>query len=258
MIQLLLYALGLIVIYATVWFIIAVLKKRNDVADIAWGLGYIFICIFLFITQQHSPVSLLLYVLVFIWGIRLSLHIYLRNKNKKEDFRYNAWREEWGHLFYLRSYLQVFLLQGILLWVIISPVIHAAYSKESPLNVFTWIGIGCWFIGFYFQTVGDFQLSVFIKHKKKDDVLQTGLWKYTRHPNYFGEMMMWWGIFIITLPLKNSIYFIISPITISFLLLFVSGIPLMEKRYEGNKDFEAYKKRTSVLLPMPPKHNKLP
>ena len=253
MLQLLLYTLGLIAVYATVWFVIAVAKKRNDVADIAWGLGYIFVCVFLFFTQQITPVSLLLFALVFIWGLRLSLHIYLRNKNKKEDFRYKAWREQWGKNFYWRTYLQVFLLQGIFLWVIISPVIHAAFSKDGPLNLFTWVGIGIWFIGFYFQSVGDFQLSVFIKNKKKDDVLQTGLWKYSRHPNYFGEIMMWWGIFIITLPLKNSFYFIISPITISFLLLFVSGIPLMEKRYEGNKNFEAYKRRTSVLFPMPPK-----
>lgn len=256
MIQLLLYTLGLIAVYATVWFIIAIIKKRNDVADIAWGLGYIFICVFLIFTQQLTAVSLLLYVLVFLWGLRLSLHIYLRNKNKKEDFRYKAWREQWGNTFYLRSFLQVFLLQGILLWVIISPVIHAAYSKDGPLNLFTWIGIGIWFIGFYFQTVGDFQLTVFIKHKKENEFLQTGLWKYTRHPNYFGEILMWWGIFIITIPLKNSFYFIISPLTISFLLIFVSGIPLMKKRYEGNKEYEVYKKKTSVLLPMPPKHNK--
>jgi steroid 5-alpha reductase family enzyme len=109
-------------------------------------------------------------------------------------------------------------------------------------------------IGFYFQAVGDFQLSVFAKQKKQPGtILQTGLWKYSRHPNYFGEIMMWWGIFIITLPVQNSFYFIISPLTITLLLVFVSGIPMLEKKYAGNPAFNAYKKRTSALLPWPPK-----
>jgi len=99
----------IIFIYATAWFLISLYKKRNDIADIAWGIGYIILCAFLFFTQRSSPVVLLLYSLVCIWGLRLSLHIYYRNKNKTEDFRYLAWRKAWGKNFYLRSYLQVFL-----------------------------------------------------------------------------------------------------------------------------------------------------
>lgn len=244
----------LIVTYATIWYIIALIKKRNDVADIAWGIGYILICVFLFITLPHASISLLLYLLIVCWGIRLSLHIYFRNRKKTEDFRYRQWREEWGKTFYWRTYLQIFLLQGVILLIIISPVIFAAIKVSDQWNIFTFIGLTCWLTGFYFQSVADYQLSVFTKQRKaKNEIMQTGLWKYSRHPNYFGELMMWWGIFIIIFPMEGSIYFIVSPLTISFLLLFVSGIPLLEKKYEGNAAFQLYKKRTSALIPMPPK-----
>jgi len=243
----------LILMYASIWYGIAMYKKRNDVADIAWGPGYILICIYLFITQSWSPVSLLLYILVTLWGARLAIHIYNRNKNKTEDFRYRQWREEWGRHFYWRSYLQVFLLQGLILLIIISPVIFAAVKAALVWNGVTVTGICCWVLGFYFQSVGDYQLSVFLKQRKnKDEIMQTGLWKFSRHPNYFGELMMWWGIFIIVIPLPGSFIFILSPLTITFLLLFVSGIPLLEKKYANNKSFQAYKKRTSALVPMPP------
>ena len=242
----------IIFIYATFWFLIALLKKRNDVADIAWGIGYIVLCIYLFFTTRSSPVVFLLYSMVTLWGLRLSLHIYNRNKNKEEDYRYRAWRQQWGRSFYWRSYLQVFLLQGIFLLIIISPVIHAAIAEELQWNVFTWIGLCCWMMGFYFQAVADWQLTVFkLNPNNKGVIIQTGLWKYSRHPNYFGEIVMWWSIFIITIPFTNSFYFIISPLIITLLLVFVSGIPMLEKKYKGNAAFEDYKKRTSVLIPMP-------
>lgn len=246
-----------IILYATAWFIIALYKKRNDVADIAWGIGYILICIYLFITHDRWPVLLLTYSLVLFWGLRLSIHIYNRNKNKKEDFRYYAWRQEWGKNFIWRSYLQIFILQGIILLIIISPVIHAAWSEPVEWNIFTWIGLCSWLVGFYFQAVADHQLTVFIKKRQNaGDIMKTGLWKFSRHPNYFGEILMWWGVFIITLPIKNSAYFIISPVCITFLLVFVSGIPLLEKKYKNNPAFEAYKKKTSKLIPMPTRKNR--
>jgi steroid 5-alpha reductase family enzyme len=244
----------IIFIYATLWFLIALLKKRNDVADIAWGIGYIVLCAYLFFTNRSSPIIFLLYSLVTLWGLRLSLHIYNRNKNKEEDYRYRAWRQQWGRSFYWRSYLQVFLLQGFFLLIVLSPVIHTAVATPLVWTFFTWIGLCCWLVGFYFQSVGDWQLRVFVKQKKTPGtIMQTGLWKFTRHPNYFGEILMWWGIFIITIPSSNSFYFIVGPITITFLLLFVSGIPMLEKKYKGNAAFEDYKKRTSMLIPMPPR-----
>jgi steroid 5-alpha reductase family enzyme len=254
MVTVFIQCLLIIFIYATLWFLVALYKKRNDVADIAWGIGYIIVCAYLFYTFTPSRILMLLYALVTIWGLRLSLHIYIRNKNKTEDYRYKAWRDEWGKSFYWRSYLQVFLLQGFFLLIILSPVIHAAAEVPYVWNIYTWIGLFCWLTGFYFQVVGDWQLAVFIKKRKTPGAfIQTGLWKYSRHPNYFGEILMWWGIFIITIPFANSFYFIAGPLTITLLLVFVSGIPMLEKKYKGNKAFEDYKKRTSVLIPMPPR-----
>jgi steroid 5-alpha reductase family enzyme len=240
--------------YVSAWFIISLIKKRNDVADIAWGLGFVAIAFFLFLTKTPTMQSVLIYILIAIWGIRLALHIGLRSKGKPEDFRYKKWREEWGKSFLVRSYLQVYLLQGFFMWIISLPIIVVSVSPVANTNPYVLAGFIIWLIGFAFEAIGDYQLMVFVKHKKnKTDIMQTGLWKYTRHPNYFGEVVLWWGIFIIVLPLQYGIWAIISPITISYLLLYVSGIPMLEAKYKNNEVFQAYKKRTSALFPMLPK-----
>jgi steroid 5-alpha reductase family enzyme len=244
----------LVFIHATIWFLIGMLKKRNDVADIAWGLGFIVISNYLFFTQAISVVSTLVYVLVTLWGLRLSWHIGSRSSGKPEDFRYQKYRRDWGDTVIWRSYLQVYILQGVFMFIISMPIIIAGASASQSINAFTIIGFILWLIGFAFETIGDYQLSVFIKSKRnKEDIMQTGLWKYTRHPNYFGEVLVWWGIFIIVLPVENGFLGIISPIIITFLLLRVSGIPLLEAKYKENPQFQAYKKRTSAFWPLPPK-----
>jgi steroid 5-alpha reductase family enzyme len=240
--------------YVTLWFIVSLIKKRNDVADIAWGLGFIVICLWLFLTQILTPISALVYGLVTLWGLRLAVHIGRRSTGKAEDFRYKKWREEWGKYFLIRSYLQVYILQGFFMLIIALPILIAGIAPPQYINAFTVGGGVIWSIGFAFEAIGDYQLSVFVKTKQdKNDIMQTGLWRYTRHPNYFGEVLLWWGIFIITLPLQNGFWGIISPLTITFLLLFVSGIPMLEAKYKGNAAFEAYKRRTSAFFPMPPK-----
>lgn len=251
--------IGLLIwIYATLWFIVSLLARRNDVADIAWGLGYVVVCIYLFQTQVKASVPLLVYTLVGIWALRLSTHIFLRNRGKGEDFRYRQWREEWGKTFYWRSYLQVYLLQGFLLWVVALPIVVAGISAAQEWTVSTYLGILIWGIGFFFQAVGDYQLTQFVKTRKhKEEVLQTGLWKYSRHPNYFGEIAMWWGIFVIVLPLPYAWIGMIGPWVITLLLVFVSGVPMLEKRYVGNAEYAAYQKRTSVLVPWWPKAGKV-
>jgi steroid 5-alpha reductase family enzyme len=241
--------------YVTIWFIISLIKKRNDVADIAWGLGFIVICFYFIVTQPLSPISTLVYILVMLWGLRLAVHIALRSKGKTEDFRYKKWREEWGKYFLMRSYLQVYILQGFFMLLISLPILIVGLAPFQYLNAFSVIGFAMWLIGFAFETIGDYQLSVFVKNKKnKTDIMQTGLWRYTRHPNYFGEVLLWWGIFIITLPVQNSFWGIISPLTITFLLLYVSGIPMLEAKYKDNVLFQDYKRRTSAFFPKLPKH----
>ena len=190
------------------------------------------------------------YCLVIFWGIRLSLYIFLRNRNKSEDFRYKKWREEWGHTFYWRSYLQVYLLQAIFALVISAPIILVGSTLTSEIHWLSVVGVAVWVLGFYFQTVGDQQLRVFKStNQDKEKVITSGLWKYSRHPNYFGEVTMWWGIFIVVLPLNFGFWTIISPVVITYLIRYVSGVPMLEKRYENNRQYQEYKERVPALFP---------
>lgn len=254
MIDTILTSIGIIWVYATVWFLFALWKKRNDVADIAWGLGYVVICIHLLISRPASIQAVLVYSLVTIWGVRLAMHIALRSRKKQEDFRYKQWREEWGKSFIWRSYLQVYLLQAFFLLLIATPLFVVSNAQQMNLTWISYLGILLWATGFFFQAVGDYQLSQFKKKSRQSGkIIQSGLWKYSRHPNYFGEICMWWGIFFIVAPLNYGWLALISPLCITLLLIFVSGIPMLEKKYEGNPEFEAYKKRTNALIPWFPK-----
>jgi len=244
----------LLFIYMSLWFLLSVIKRRNDIADVAWGLGFILISWAGWHLAESSIKSLLVNLLVSIWGARLAWHIYKRNKSKTEDYRYAKWRKDWGKWFFLRSYLEVYLLQGLFLYLIIQPVLFIHYQTSRSLGILDFIGLFVWIIGFYFESTGDAQLKQFVANPaNKGKLMQTGLWRYTRHPNYFGEVTQWWGVFIIALSLPGSIITIVGPLTITILILFVSGIPLLEKKYAGRKDFEEYKKKTSIFLPLPPK-----
>ncbi len=243
--------LGLLLLgYASLWFVISLIIKRNDVADVAWGLGYVGLCIYHYLFFPQHTAALVVYGLVALWGLRLSIYIGMRNAKKTEDFRYKQWREERGGSFYWRSFLQVYVLQAFFLLIISSPIIMAAQSDGIGWHWTSFVGIGLWFIGFYWQTVGDYQLSQFVKKREdKAEIMQTGLWKYSRHPNYFGEIVMWWAVFVVVVPLQYGIYAIISPLLITWLITSVSGVPMLERKYKGNKAFEAYKKQTPALFP---------
>jgi steroid 5-alpha reductase family enzyme len=242
-------------IFVTALFFVSILIKRNDIADVAWGIG-VLIGGFLALFQYGAhPFALIVLTLGSLWGVRLSVRIFLRNRKKTEDARYRVWREEWGRWFYPRSYAQVYLLQGFLMLVVGYPLVHAVvYGAGEAIGIFTYVGILIWLTGFFFEVVGDYELDRYLEMKvKPTPVMQSGLWKYTRHPNYFGEVTMWWGIWLMIAPLPLSYIALIGPVTITVLILKVSGIPMLEKRFEGNADFEAYKARTSAFFPLPPK-----
>lgn len=257
MIQLALAGLVFIVGYMMIWFGISLITKRNDIADIAWGLGFIATAAFLGIqTGNWQSHSLVVMGLTSLWGVRLAAHIFSRNRKKAEDFRYKTWREEWGKWWVLRSLFQVWLLQGVFMWLISMSAINAF----SGLGSWSWInglGVFIWAVGFYFEAVGDWQLAQHIKNPKNKGVLMTGgLWQYTRHPNYFGEVTQWWGMWLVVFGLPLSWVAVISPLTISWLILKVSGIPMLEKKYRGRADFEAYAKVTNAFFPWFPKKAK--
>jgi steroid 5-alpha reductase family enzyme len=247
--QVLLQCAGLIFIYQTCLFIVSLIYKRNDVADIGWGGGFIAIGIFLVVCFPAALQCWMVYLLTFIWGIRLSVYLFFRNRGKVEDFRYRSWREAWGKHFYLRSYLQVFLLQGFFMWLISMPLQVAAIANPIEGSLAGLLGLVIWIVGFYFQAAGDAQLLAFSKTKQPGAIMQTGLWRYSRHPNYLGEILMWWGIGIIVFPLPLGWLGLLGPLTITWLLMSVSGVPMLEKKYRNDTAYQQYKLQTPALFP---------
>lgn len=241
--------------YMTAWFVVSLIRKRNDVADVAWGIGFVLVSwLSLIYSSAFDMRGIALVLLVTVWGGRLAIHIHARNKGKPEDYRYKAWREQWGKWFYLRSYGQVYLLQGALLYVIATPIIAAHLGGANPLGLLDVLGLLVWITGFAFESIGDAQLARFIKNPdNKGKILSTGLWRYSRHPNYFGEVAQWWGIWLIALSVPGAWWTAVGPLTITFLILKVSGVPMLEKRMAENPAFDEYRRTTSVFLPLPPK-----
>lgn len=247
-----LFIVGDLWIYMSLWFLISIFAKRIDLADIAWGLGFILVAwISYFFGLPPSPV-LIINILVSLWGLRLATHIAVRNSQKPEDSRYALWRKDWGKWFPLRAYFQIFILQGVLLLTISLPIIFANFSKSISYSPLFFLGIIVWVIGFVFESVADFQLHKFKSDKaNRGQIMQSGVWSLSRHPNYFGEITVWWGIYLMLLP--QGWFTIVGPLTITFLILGVSGIPILEKRYEDNKAYSQYQKRVSAFIPRPPR-----
>lgn len=236
-------------------FLIALLLKDNSIVDIAWGPGFICVALTtLFLRGEIGARSLLISGLVIIWGLRLAVYIAVRNRGRGEDFRYAKWRREWGRWFIPRSFIQVFMLQGVFMLVIASPIVLANRSSEQRLTLLDGLGVLLWLVGFLFEAVGDEQLRKFKQRpENKGMIMTSGLWKCTRHPNYFGEAVLWWGMFLISLSVPGGWAAIISPLTIGTLLLKVSGVPMLEKKYVGNQQYAAYARRTPAFFPRFPK-----
>jgi steroid 5-alpha reductase family enzyme len=241
--------------YMTAWFLLALVKRDNSLADTSWGLGFILVAGLTFL-QGHEPAPrrVLATGLVLVWGIRLAVHVFARNRKKGEDFRYAAWRAKWGKWFVLRSYLQVFLLQGLFLLLIIWPVVLINSTPQQRLGWGDLAGGAIWLMGFVFEAAADSQLARFKREPgNRGRIMTGGLWRYTRHPNYFGEALMWWGIFVMALGSEGGWTSIMSPLLITFLLRFVSGVPMLERKYLGNAEFLAYARRTNAFFPWRPK-----
>ncbi|MDZ7740273.1 MAG: DUF1295 domain-containing protein [Bacteroidota bacterium] len=249
--ELLLISAISIFIYMLIFYTIAQAIKDNSIVDIGWGGGFIVVSlVLLFYTRNYHLPQLIMLLAVIIWGLRLSIHIYNRNKGKEEDFRYANWRRQWGKNAWIIAFFKVFMLQGFVMLIVSLPVIITFAGDVRQTEILHYIGIALFLIGYYYEVMGDYQLSQFKKKpKNKGKIIQEGLWKQTRHPNYFGEAVLWWGIFFLALPSELGWMAIISPIVMTLLLRYVSGVPMLEKKYEGRDDWEAYKKRTPVFFP---------
>lgn len=244
-----------VLVYMSLAWVLAIIRKRNDLADVAWGLGFVAITSVLMVhTGNMSTKHIMGLILIALWGVRLAVHIGTRHQGKPEDGRYQNMSKKWKHPA-LQSYTSVFLAQGFFMLLVATPII-LLFNDISPEFIWVnYIGLVIWLIGFIFESVGDLQLKNFINSpKNKGKIMRYGLWRYTRHPNYFGEISQWWGFYLFTLFTPFWYLGIIGPISITFLILGVSGIPMLEKRYKGNKEYEDYQKTTSPFIPLPPKN----
>jgi steroid 5-alpha reductase family enzyme len=243
-----------LIVYMTIWFLIGKAKQRLDAVDTAWGGGFILTAVIAFIAR-HDVRTSLIGLAVLLWGLRLAVHIWQRSAFKGADPRYEELSAKWSKkYFWLRAYFSIFLLQGLIILVISLPV---AVASSEPAKPRLWLMVVAgllWLSGFLIESMADKQLSDFIKsagHKAK--VLQSGLWHYSRHPNYFGELVQWWAIAIMALGPSTGWLGLVGPVILSILIVFISGIPSIEKRRLKDPDYQAYKERTSVLIPLTPK-----
>ncbi|MEO8356005.1 MAG: DUF1295 domain-containing protein [Chloroflexota bacterium] len=230
--------------------------KNSSIVDIFWGIGFILVAwiTFTLAPQGYLPRRQLVAVLVTIWGVRLALHIGVRNWGTPEDFPYAKWCEENGPSWWWVSFFKVFLLQGVLMWIVSAPIIAAQTSGfPAILTPLDYIGASLWTFGLLFEAIGDLQLTRFkADRSSRGQLLTTGLWAYTRHPNYFGEAIIWWGYYIIAL-VSGSWWTIFSPIIMTFLLMRVSGVAMLERTMKLKPGYEEYMRRTSAFIPWFPK-----
>lgn len=249
-------AVAVAVLMLIVW-VISVAVRDASIVDIAWGPGFVLVAWVAFVVGDGSSARrLVLAILVTVWGTRLGLYLARRNLGKGEDYRYQAMRRRHGARFPLVSLGTVFGTQGALMWAVSLPV-QAAAADPTPasLGALDLAGIGVWCVGLFFEAVGDAQLARF----KADPasvaaVMDRGLWRYTRHPNYFGDFLVWWGIYLIALATGSAWWTIIGPLVMSTLLIRVSGVALLEKGLAKRRPgYAAYVERTSAFFPMPPK-----
>ncbi len=252
----------LLFLFMGAMFVVGWKAKDNSLIDIAYGPAFIFSLwgawFFASPEMGHARVFLLLFW-ISLWGTRLGLHIGLRHRGRGEDFRYRQFREDWGTTIIWRSFLQIYMLQGLVVFLVSMPVLLVLAAPGAAVRWTDFLGALLCALGFFFEAVADWQLARFKRRPgSKGRIITEGLWSTTRHPNYFGEALFWWGIFLIGLGSPLGIYGLISPLTINFLLLKVSGIPMLEEKYKGNPEFEIYKARTSAFFPWFPRGNRPP
>jgi steroid 5-alpha reductase family enzyme len=238
-----------LLVFVHLFFIYAISKKRNDIADVAWGLGFVLLAL-IGVIYNYNTKTFIIFLLVSVWGIRLFSYILKKfRREKAENARYRKWRAGWGSRWILFSYLKVFLLQGFSLILVAMPILILSRFSMGDWSLVNTFGVILWLFGFVFEIIGDKQLFNFVKTKKPGEIMTRGLWKYTRHPNYFGEAVLWWGIWLISIGSPYYYIGLIGPVTITFLLRFVSGVPMAEERYQDNQAFQEYKQKTPAMIP---------
>jgi len=241
---------------AALW-LLSVLIKDVSIVDIAWGLGIVLISWLGWLElETQSLRQTLMLSFVTIWGVRLALHLAKRNIGHGEDFRYQKIRKNVGPTFPFTSLWLIFGFQGLLMLIVSAPVQFVMTTEAAttePLGVVDCLGIALWCTGMFFETVGDWQLMRFKANpSNQGKVLNTGLWRYTRHPNYFGDFCVWWGIFAFAAQVGGSWTFF-GPTAMAYMLMNFSGVPMLEKTLGKRENYRSYIESTSTFFPRPPK-----
>ena len=256
------YAIAGLVILAimVVLWLLSLWLKDSSIVDIFWGTGFVITAwIYFYLTPDgYFSRKLLIAFLATIWGLRLSIYVLLRNWGHGEDFRYQRWRQDSGNTWWWFSFFKVFMLQGFLMWIISIPLLVAQFSALPARFIWLdFIGIFIWGIGFFFEAVGDWQLRRFKNNpSNQGKLLDRGLWRYTRHPNYFGDAAQWWGFYLIAAA-AGGFWSIFSPIIMTLLLRNVSGVSMLEKTLKNTKPgYQEYVKTTNAFFPWFPREIK--
>jgi steroid 5-alpha reductase family enzyme len=243
--------------FGALWWV-SVQRRDASIVDVYWGPGFAVIAAVAIATGAGTdPRRFLVVTLVFMWGFRLGAYLFWRKRERPgEDFRYAAMRRRFGDEFRLMSLFNVFLLQAALMWIVSWPVQWVVTTpSDERLGLLDALGFGLWAVGLAFETLGDLQLVDFRTNPANaGKVLDTGLWRYTRHPNYFGDFCVWWGFYAFACATPNGWWTFVGPVVMSILLLRVTGVPLLERSLLAEKpDYAAYVARTSAFFPMFPR-----
>lgn len=249
------YLLGFVVVMTllTLVWVVSVMKVNAGIVDPFWGLGFVLLTVFYFLNTEGEPTrKMMVLVTCSIWGLRLFAYLFWRNWRKAEDYRYAQFRAHYGaHRYWWFSFFQVFVLQGFLLWLISAPLLAAQYfGSNKPLGVWDVLAVLFWLIGFAFEAGGDYQLMKFKANaSNKGKVLSSGFWRYTRHPNYFGDACLWWGFAFFSVA-AECYWPVLSSALMTFLLLKVSGVSLLERALKKNKPaYDEYIQKTPAFFP---------
>lgn len=239
--------LGFALTSMSVLWLVSLRLRDSSIVDVYWGLGLgALYWIYALAAPPLGARTWLMGAAMTIWSVRLALHIFARNRGSGEDPRYARWRAEAGSSWWWLSLFKVFLLQGAILWVISFPA-AAVQTSPRPLNALDWLALVVWTAGFLVEMVADLQLARFLE-RGQGGLMTEGLWRYSRHPNYFGEALLWWG-FTLFAAAAGAWWTVISPLLMTYLLRFVSGVPILEERLKGKPGFEEYARRTPIFVP---------
>ena len=246
-------AIVIAVLMLVVWSVSLIMRDAS-IVDIVWGLGFVVVAwSSWFASESSTAADLVVRLCVTVWGLRLAGYLAWRNLGHGEDFRYQAMRKKYGARFPLVSLVTVFLLQGVLMWIVSLPV-QVMHARNDSWSVAVVIGVVVWCVGLGFESIGDAQLARFkAQELNAGKVMRTGLWRYTRHPNYFGDFLVWWGIGIASLSGASSVVALIGPLVMSILLMRVSGVPMLEHSIAKRRpEYVDYRRTTSAFFPRRP------